>query len=237
MKNLFIFVNVVLFAACAPLNYRAPENYVFSDIQTQIFKIAVWQKNSNLKAPLRVYIEGDGDAFNYRGAPTSNPTPSNKLVRSLAFNDPAPNVAYIARPCQFVKDKNCSKKYWTSARFSKEVVDSMTDTIKQISNGGEIILIGYSGGAQIAQMLNLKPLKIITIAGVLNHEEWTKFFNDEPLKDSLPAPKLKKVPQVHFVGGKDKIVPPELFDISKRIIPNATHTKGWLKVSSQIYEQ
>jgi pimeloyl-ACP methyl ester carboxylesterase len=235
MKQLFIFGSIFFVAGCSGIS--APDKFYYSEIKTSVFEIAAWKKLGDNNYPIRIYIEGDGDAFNYRGLPTNNPTPSNRLVQELAFNDPAPNVVYIARPCQFIQNSNCTQKYWTSARFAPEIIDSMTDAIKQLAGKNPIILIGYSGGAQIAQMINTRPLKIITIAGVLNHNEWTQFHSDAPLVDSLPAPALANVPQVHFVGEKDKIVPPELFKVKEIIISNATHTKGWDKAAEQIYKE
>ena len=56
--------------------------------------------------------------------------------------------------------------------------------------------------------LNIK--KWITIAGVLNHTDWTEYFNDTPLKKSLNLNKLPNVSQVHYIADGDKVVPNEL---------------------------
>ncbi|MBR2299926.1 MAG: hypothetical protein IJ870_05075 [Alphaproteobacteria bacterium] len=68
------------------------------------FKIASWQKITDKNAPYKIYIEGDGFAFNAHGSPTTNPTPKNTFLRQIAFNDPSKNVVYLARPCQYVND-------------------------------------------------------------------------------------------------------------------------------------
>ncbi len=66
------------------------------------------------------------------------------------------------------------------------------------------------------------------MAGVLDHKKWTDRFGDEPLKESLNLTKLPDVPQLHFVGAKDEIVPPELTETwtdksNVRVVPDATH--------------
>ncbi|MDD7312777.1 MAG: alpha/beta hydrolase, partial [bacterium] len=64
--------------------------------------MASWQKITHPTAPYKIYIEGDGHAFNAHGQPTGNPTPKGTLVRELAFGDNHENVIYLARPCQYV---------------------------------------------------------------------------------------------------------------------------------------
>lgn len=113
------------------------------------------QKINNLEGEIRIYIEGDGYAFNSKGYPTTNPTPKNKLLQNLAFNDPNKNVIYLSRPCQFIKDSVCKERYWTTARFSNKIVDSIQQAVVSFTNDKQdIILIAYSGGAQVAGLLS-----------------------------------------------------------------------------------
>ena len=50
---------------------------------------------------LRVYIEGDGHAWESRTRPASDPTPRNPVALDLAMADPGTDpVLYLARPCQ-----------------------------------------------------------------------------------------------------------------------------------------
>lgn len=67
---------------------------------------------------LRVYIEGDGHAWESRTRPSTNPTPRNPVALRLAMADPgADTVLYLARPCQYVQGEDrrqCSNRYWTS---------------------------------------------------------------------------------------------------------------------------
>ena len=128
-KICFIFLCGWL-SACTGVT--PPSSFVHKEIQTDSFKIATWQKITNPQGTYRVYIEGDGAAFNAKGRPTSDPTPSDTLVRQMAFNDPADNVIYVARPCQYVKDPMCVPAYWTTARFAPEVISAESNVIKQV---------------------------------------------------------------------------------------------------------
>ena len=210
---------------------------------------------TNPRGDVRVYIEGDGHAFNNRGRPTADPTPQGGFMRKLAFNDPNDNVIYMARPCQFVADPKCEKRYWTTARFAPEVITAAGQAIiKSVDRRQPIILIGYSGGAQVAGQVVTRKFdgqfnveKIITIAGVLDHKAWTAYHNDTPLKESPNLADYRTAfsrwPQIHYVGGKDDVVPPAL--VRKFItdpgliviVPNATHNKGWEEILPELYKR
>lgn len=55
---------------------------------------------------------------------------------------------------------------------------------------------------------------LITFAGNLDHDYWTSYHNVPPLTVSEnPANQiasLRNIPQRHFVGGTDRVIPPEL---------------------------
>lgn len=227
-------VLVLLLVGCAGTDWVAPYDFRYVPIKTESYEIATWQKINNPKGNhIHIYIEGDGMAFDAYGQPTDNPTPHGTFMRDLATNDKFENVVYIARPCQFIMDKNCSESDWTTGRFSQKIIDSESRAIKQIAKNKKIVLIGYSGGAMISGLIikqnpQLKFENWITIAGVLNHKKWTEYFGDEALNESLNMDALPKVSQIHFVGGRDEIVP---YDLAKtwadekdiKIIPTATH--------------
>ena len=223
-----------LLVACAGVNWVVPDGFQYVPIKTDSYEIATWQKIDNPKNNLiHIYIEGDGHAFDAYGQPTNDPTPRGTLMRDLAAADNFENVVYMARPCQFIMDDNCSESDWTDGRFSQKIIDAQSRAIKQIAKNKSVTLIGYSGGAMVSGLVikqnpKLKVDKWITIAGVLNHKMWTEYFGDEPLMKSLNMETLQNVPQVHFVGGHDKVVP---YDLAKnwaneeniKLIPNASH--------------
>lgn len=234
-------------AACATL--QVPDDFIYTEIETSAFDFATWQKISDKSAPYKVYIEGDGFAFNAHGQPTSDPTPLNTLVRELAFGDTHPNVIYMARACQFVQHKQCAQKYWTIARFAPEVVAAQADALKQIVGSAPVTLVGFSGGAQVAALITvlhpeINVRQIITIAGNLDHPAWTTHHNVPPLTESLDLnayrAKFAKFKQIHYVGADDVIMPPALnrafaADKSSVIeVKDATHNSGWNTVFAEI---
>lgn len=209
---LFIFIS---FVSCNSIRIKYPDNFQYVPIQTKDYTLASWQKITDKNKPMKIYVEGDGNAYTSKGFPTNDPTPKNSVLQKIAFEDTYENVVYLARPCQFIKDQN-NKTDWTTGRFSQKIVDNMFEAIKQISDNNEVILIGYSGGALLTGLIinqyenNLNVIEWVTIAGLLNHTDWTTYFDLIPLKDSLDLEKIPNVKQKHFICKKDKIIPNEL---------------------------
>lgn len=229
------WIPLLLFlTACAGQGWRAPDDFAYVPISTGDYEIATWQKITNpTNKNIHIYMEGDGRAFNAYGQPTSDPTPRGTFVRDLTVRDNFENVAYVARPCQFIKSDSCDMVDWTTGRFSKKIINAESQALKQIAKNKNITLIGYSGGAMVSGLIikqnpKLKVEKWITIAGVLNHKKWTEYFDDEPLIESLDMKTLPLVKQIHFVGERDETVPYELAktwanESDIRVVPNATH--------------
>ena len=178
---------------------------------------------------LTVYIEGDGLAWIERSQPSTDPTPRTSLVLQLALAHPAGKSVYLARPCQYAdaEKTGCAKRYWTDGRFSKEVIaatNSALDQLKQKLGATRLILVGYSGGGAVAALAATRRndvVLLITVAGNLDHRAWTQYHRVAPLEDSLnPADEisaLQKLSQLHFAGGKDRNITPELvLDFSRR---------------------
>lgn len=216
-------------------NYRLkPKVY-----KTKNFTIFTLQRLYDPKKPLRIYIEGDGRAYIDKYTPSFNPTPVSEFLLDIISHDNSPNIVYIARPCQYIDSKNCQEKYWTSARFSPEVIESMNEVVNKFSNY-QLELIGYSGGAMIINHLDAKNIKNIrTIAGNLDIKEFTKIHQISNLNESdVDYNKLADIPQIHFIGKQDKTIPPDIFysykkhflkrDCLKAVgVKYATHYSGW----------
>ena len=252
-------VPILLFiSGCATLDagYRAADDIALRNrfqkeyVKTDLCNLTTFGRFDNLGAPLTLYIEGDGFAWRTRHELSYDPTPRHPLVLSLAAMDPSKNVAYIARPGQLNASGNpdCDPVYWSEKRFSQEVInaiDPVVDHLKEESGAREINLVGYSGGAAIAVLIASRRSDIVslrTVAGNLAHLALTRYQGVDPLTGSLNpidvAEKIKDLPQRHFVGSDDKVVP--LFiaqSFVKRegdkgyeritIVDGATHTKGW----------
>jgi dienelactone hydrolase len=181
---------------------------------------------------LVVYIESDGRAWIDRTTRSRDPTPVDAMVLRLAAADPAPSVAYLGRPCQFLDEARlarCSDRYWTSARFAEEVVasaDAAVTRLKTQAGATRVRLVGYSGGGTLAMLLAARRddiSDVVTVVAPLDHAAWTRALSVSPLAGSLnPAsflPRLAAVRQTHFVGGDDKVVPRNLADAFVRRLP------------------
>lgn len=173
---------------------------------------------------LTVYIEGDGLAWKNRYKPSDDPTPRNPMGLRIALADPREDVAYLARPCQYIKNKDCTTRYWTKARFSEPVIASLSeaiDTLKNKNGYQRVQLIGFSGGGSLAMLLAAKRgdvASLMTVGSPLDHEEWTRWHKVTSLSGSLnPAAYAKDtplatLPQWHFCGKKDDISPCTLME-------------------------
>lgn len=215
-KKILLLSIFIFFISCGLKQVKTPDSFIYIPIQTKNYTIASWQKITDIHQPIKIYVEGDGNAYTTKGYPTNDPTPKNSVLQKIAFEDTSANIVYLARPCQFIKDKNCNQTDWTTGRFSQKIVDNMFEAIKKISGNNEIILTGYSGGALLTGIIinrykkDLNVIKWVTIAGLFNHTDWTTYFNYIPLKDSLDLDKIPNIKQKHFICTKDKVIPNEL---------------------------
>ncbi len=171
-------------------------------------------------AMLDVYIEGDGLAWFSRTQPSLDPTPINPVALKMAAKSTEDNVAYIARPCQYIEadnDKVCNVADWTDRRFSEKVVAAVNaaiDDLKLKSGASNIRLTGFSGGGAIAALVSARRDDVrllVTVAGNIEPVFWCQLHHLSPLKGSLnPADfsgQLEQIPQIHFVGEDDDNLP------------------------------
>ncbi|MES2880373.1 MAG: alpha/beta hydrolase [Pseudomonadota bacterium] len=172
---------------------------------------------------LTVYIEGDGLAWLDGSTPSPDPTPRQPLALKLALAHPGANAAYLARPCQFRGDAEagrCSQAYWTNKRFAPEVIaasNSAVDVLKAQFGARHIQLVGYSGGGAVAALVAARRQDVsllVTVAGNLDTQAWTRLMRISPLTGSLnPADaraQLAHIRQVHYSGEADQVVPPAM---------------------------
>ncbi|MFH1190329.1 MAG: alpha/beta hydrolase [Candidatus Omnitrophota bacterium] len=206
-------------------------------IKTKDFTLMTYQRFNSPGEKIRIYIEGDGRAWNSRNRLSDDPTPSNPIALQLAAADHSGNVAYIARPGQF-PDGNptaCDGVYWSGRRFAPEVVDSFmeaVDILKKKSGARALELTGYSGGGAIAVLIAARRDDVAalrTIAGNLDHAAVNRYHNVSSLKGSLNpidhAETVSKIPQRHFSGSKDRTVPPFIADLFTERAGDASHAR------------
>lgn len=259
-KYLFFIFLIIFLTACSRYSLESrvslanslalKNSLIKKDINTSSFILRTYGKIENKNKALKVYIEGDGLAWINSRTISNDPTPINPIALKLASKDKSANIIYIARPCQYnlKENNNCNNSYWSKKRFSKEVIASYNEALNRLKKkyGFEKIeLIGFSGGGAVATLVASKRddiIKIVTIAGNLNHKLVNKIHKVSQMKESLNpidiASKISYIPQVHYVGESDTIIPIAVVNSFKKaakysknieikIINNATHTKGW----------
>lgn len=214
-------------------------------VKTSKFTIQTLQPVSVQGKLLRVYIEGDGRAWITSRTISDDPTPIKSMAPGLAVHDSQPSV-YMARPCQYVLGTNCTQSVWTTGRFSKAVIQAeneVLDTLKSQYGVQEFELVGYSGGGAVALLLaatRTDVKQVQTIAGNIDPVAWTTLKKISPLTGSLNpvdfADQLSKVPQRHFIGLNDTIVPPDVTKAymlrvqpvcGETVFVNADHYSGY----------
>ena len=215
-------------------SWVVPSDFTYTVVRSGAYNLATYQRISDTTSPIHIYIEGDGAAFDAGGRPTHNPTPHGTFLRDLAAHDTSPNVVYLARPCQYIMSDSCAQTDWTDGRFSQKIIESMAHAIEQIAYKQPVILVGYSGGAMISGLIieqhpSITVQKWVTIAGVLNHADWTDYFGDMPLRQSMNLNKLPYISQLHYIARDDAVVPNELSrkwvaPENLKIIDDATHS-------------
>lgn len=274
MKNLFSFLHTkiiffiflsVLLPACTTiteenkcefrnqiLTIAEKRNFSKKSLQTRFFQLTTFSHITQVNNPnLIIYLEGDGQSYNSKYQLSLDPTPYRPLSLQLALADGRSNIVYIARPGQYpLTSENCDPKYWSTHRFSTEVIQATNEAINyfktQIAHPfPQIELIGFSGGGGLAVLLAAHRndvKRIVTIAADLDIASMSSYHKTKPLKNSLNpidfAPTLNHTPQYHFVGKKDRIVPCE---IAKKYVQQsqsplvqmqliqADHQNGWLE--------
>lgn len=242
----------VLLSACqhGPLTpYRHNPQYLLNVVQGEGFLHQVIENKKKLTrfqqpSILRVYIEGDGRPWWTRTQVAADPTPRKLPTLDLMALDSGPAI-YLGRPCYFtLNDSACGPQWWTQARYSQQVVQSMNRALDQVATRYQSIqLIGHSGGGALAMLMASQRSDVsavVTLAGNLDIDAWTTYHGYTPLHDSLnpidfnlPA----SIRQLHFVGSNDKALPAWLVQQSAQkmkstevtIINGADHHCCWLQ--------
>ena len=249
MKKIYLMMVMALVALGGCAYHNPLEDFRLQTQMTPPYVLSSWHRINAYGEPIRIYIEGDDASSTEQGFPTTNPTPTSDFFRTIASEDSAQNVAYLAQPCQYLQAGSCSSETWGSGRFSKQSVDSMTQAVLNLmkkAGAKKATLIGYGGGAQLAGLIALKEpgkiVEVITLAGVWDYQKWAEYHGFPAFKDSISLTEWRKkkdtIKQTHFVGEKDTVVPPELaqkWASNVVVVKGATHDKGYKKIYSKLY--
>ncbi len=255
----YLLSSFLLLAGCVgqqPLSMKelaalaASESVVMHSWPAGQFTLIVLLPRTPADSVLRVYVEGDGGAWKNRYWLSADPTPAHGVALQLMMADPARDKAYLARPCQYLQTESCEKRYWSSHRFSPEVLESMDialDQMKQEGGYNQLELVGYSGGGAVAALLAAHRSDISglrTVAGNLDPFWLNTYHRVAQLSGSLNpadyADLLDSIPQLHFIGANDRIVPEGVYYsyvshfknnrcLKASIITNADHHHNWIE--------
>ncbi|NOR81494.1 MAG: hypothetical protein GQ529_11795 [Methyloprofundus sp.] len=167
---------------------------------------------------LHVYIDGDGTPWVRNKWVAKDPTARNPLILRLMNLDKTPSIL-LGRPCYYGLNQsfNCDGKYWTSHRYSSEVVSSMIYVLRAWLDKNkykELTFIGFSGGGSLAVLMANDidiTTKVVTVAANLDVAAWSEFHGYRALANSLNPTKevvlSAGIQQFHFAGKDDKVVP------------------------------
>ena len=218
------------------------------------YVISLFYQPGNTAEALHVYLEGDGQPWLQGLRPAIDPTTHASLMLPLLARDQSPAL-YLGRPCYngHAQDPGCAPSLWTSARYSREIVDALANALTRFCKAygyQHIVLIGHSGGASLAMLLAQRIPQtrlVITLAGNYDIDAWADYHHYLRLTESLnPAqPHPSGIPEWHFLGEQDTVIPPQLFVSALKqransqvaILPNVEHQRGWQEIWPQILKR
>jgi predicted alpha/beta hydrolase family esterase len=165
---------------------------------------------------LIVFIEGDGRAWVTATSAAVDPTPRSTPMLDLMRTSNV-DAVYLGRPCYWINTfvAPCAPKYWTSHRFSDEVVTAMTVAVRQLRSDAErpVLLVGHSGGGTLAVLIAARlsgEVGVITFGAVLDHAAWTTRHGVSALSGSLnPAQmtaNMRSFSELHVFATRDETV-------------------------------
>jgi hypothetical protein len=198
---------------------------------------------------LTVVIEGDGNAHDRKGRPSADPTPADPLGFRIAQAWPQGPVAWLGRPCQYVKDAACTPSDWTTGRYSEAAVAASSlaiDDLKRRAGAARLRLVGWSGGGTMAALVAARRTDVavlVTLAAPLALAAWAQWHGASPLTGSLDPADFTLPPgvvQLHVLGRFDQVVPPALGEASARrlggtvLVWSEKHTCCWAKRTDRL---
>lgn len=238
-----------------------PAFMVDRKFQSGDLSLQAWERMHQRNDVATVYLEGDSINMidtNANLIATNldliNPTPNMPLGLYLASRDKSKNLAYLSRPCQYLKmaeEKGCDTPYWQEKRFNPEVLTAYNKALNDIAARYDITgfhLIGYDGGANVAAILAAQRddiLSLRTVAGNLSPAYAEKRTNHNPLDSQAMMATdygiaLARIPQHHFIGGADDVITPAIYHsyrqalgpsecITYSVVQDADHLLGWVE--------
>ncbi len=188
------------------------EGLTHSELDASGFRLSVFSNDKPEGKFIHVYLEGDGTPFHRRVHINPDPTSTKATGLRLMLSDPN-RAILIGRPCYHQKapqDACRDNKWWTSHRYSAEVIQSLKSALEHlVPKDKSIALIGFSGGGSLAVLLasdrTLNIHELVTVSANLDIEAWashngyTPLFGSRNPVDVLPL----EIKNTHIYGQTD----------------------------------
>lgn len=224
---LFALLNISACVSSSSQRYALKtKNFGFNESSaiTSQFDLRIFTNSlfhSSNKNQLNIYLEGDGSPYIRNQYIASDPTSYKGLMLQLMSVDGSPSIL-LGRPCYHhnTVTRGCDdNKWWTSHRYSEDVVNSMTTAIESLASEYEhLSLIGFSGGGSLAMLIGAQlenTNEIITINANLDIDAWVQQHGYAALYGSVNPveilPLLADIKQRHLIGGRDTNVDSSLW--------------------------
>ncbi len=239
INKIFLIAACCLLFSCATPSEKFVTKAIEFEFNSAIVNSGHFQHriffNQLLTSPekkiVHVYLDGDGTPWEKHRWVTDDPTARNPIILEMMVQDSSPAVL-LGRPCYYGLGggKPCRSKFWTSHRYSPEIVSSMVKALVfwlEKHDFNKIILIGYSGGGALAMLMapKINQLEtVVTIAANLDIDAWVQLHRYSPLSGSLNPAELTisdKIKLIHLIGGQDRVAP---VSIIKKIAKNNNHS-------------
>ncbi len=245
-----ILMTCLLLPACSPLNLAHGNNETRELVQGQGFRHLVLTRYFHDAAisgqqPVFVFVENDGLPWQTPTVVSNDPTPRRPVALGLFRKTDAPAI-YLGRPCQWVGtfEPPCHPYFWTHGRFHPDVVNSLIAALEKVLHDDKrpLILVGHSGGGALAVLIahSLKrPVAVVTLAAVLDHQKWATRLALSPLMGSLnpataPPRSYAALAELHVFGALDEVVKSDdaaaylnRFPSETLSLPQADHNCCW----------
>ena len=234
-KICFLFALLLLVSACAS---KAPglDGFERKTYRGHTLTLTGQEKNIRPGQKVRVYFDGNATTGGWFSKKT---VLDNPVAAKLAQKDKSKSILYLDRPCYFSSDDMCSPVIWEEGKYTPEVIDEVVYALLNFADKHKIPeyeLVGYDGGAAIALLvaprLNSKKVqvsKVITIAGILDTEQYARSKDEELHEASLNPTResysLATIPQHHIVGALDKKTPSFYAEQFKKALRNPVSFK------------
>ncbi len=246
----FVLMSCLLLSGCSPLNLPHDSQETREVIQGQAFRHLVLTRHlrdSGMSGPqpIFVFLENDGLPWQTPTIVSNDPTPRRPVALGLFRKTEAPAI-YLGRPCQWVGtfDPPCHPYFWTHGRFHPDVVSSLIAALEKTlpRDNRPLIFVGHSGGGALAVLIAHaldRPVAVVTLAAVLDHQKWTTRLALSPLSGSLnTATEARRsrgaLAELHVFGALDEVVKRDdaaaylsRFAVETLSLPQADHNCCW----------